>query len=98
MLINKQIDGTKLTIALEGRLETTAAYELAAELRTSVKGIKELIFDMTKLDYVSSAGLRVLQRAQQVMNKQDNMTVKNANSDVRGIFEVTGFNEIMNIE
>ena len=74
------------------------AYELEAELRTSIKGIKELVFDMAKLAYISSAGLRVLQKAQKVMNKQGSMTVKNANSDIRNIFAVTGFDEILNIE
>ena len=63
------------------------AYELEAELRTSIKGIKELVFDMAKLAYISK-----------VMNKQGSMTVKNANSDIRNIFAVTGFDEILNIE
>ncbi len=98
MLISKQTNGTELTIALDGRLDTTTAPELEAELRGSIKDIKELVFDMTKLAYISSAGLRVLLKAQKVMNKQGKMAVKNANSDIVEIFEVTGFDEILNIE
>ncbi|MBR0167915.1 MAG: STAS domain-containing protein [Synergistaceae bacterium] len=98
MLISKQTNGTELTVALDGRLDTTTAPELEAELRGSIKDIKELVFDMTKLAYISSAGLRVLLKAQKVMNKQGKMAVKNANSDIVEIFEVTGFDEILNIE
>lgn len=98
MLISKQTNGTELTIALDGRLDTTTAPELEAELRGSIKDIKELVFDMTKLAYISSAGLRVLLKVQKVMNKQGKMAVKNANSDIVEIFEVTGFDEILNIE
>lgn len=98
MLISKQTNGTELTIALDGRLDTTTAPELEAELKGSIKDIKELVFDMTKLAYISSAGLRVLLKAQKVMNKQGKMAVKNANSDIVEIFEVTGFDEILNIE
>lgn len=98
MLISKQTNGTELTIALDGRLDTTTAPELEVELRGSIKDIKELVFDMTKLAYISSAGLRVLLKAQKVMNKQGKMAVKNANSDIVEIFEVTGFDEILNIE
>lgn len=98
MLISKQTNETELTIALDGRLDTTTAPELEAELRGSIKDIKELVFDMTKLAYISSAGLRVLLKAQKVMNKQGKMAVKNANSDIVEIFEVTGFDEILNIE
>ena len=98
MTINKTQEGETLTIALEGRLDTTTAPQLEGELRTSVDGITELVFDLTDLEYVSSAGLRVLLSAQKVMNRQGNMTVRNVSSEVMDVFELTGFSEILNIE
>ncbi len=98
MTINKIQEGETLTIALEGRLDTTTAPQLEGELRTSVDGITELVFDLTDLEYVSSAGLRVLLSAQKVMNRQGNMTVRNVSSEVMDVFELTGFSEILNIE
>ncbi len=98
MTINKIQEGETLTIALQGRLDTTTAPQLEGELRTSVDGITELVFDLTDLEYVSSAGLRVLLSAQKVMNRQGNMTVRNVSSEVMDVFELTGFSEILNIE
>ena len=98
MKIEKTQEGTKLTIALEGRLDTMTAPELDQELKVSLEGITNLDIDMTKLEYVSSAGLRVLLSAQKVMNKQGNMIIRNANEEVMEIFEVTGFIDILNIE
>ncbi|MBR6351294.1 MAG: STAS domain-containing protein [Firmicutes bacterium] len=98
MTINKIQEGEKLTIALQGRLDTTTAPQLEGELRSSVNGISELVFDLTDLEYVSSAGLRVLLSAQKVMNRQGNMTVRNVSSEVMDVFELTGFSEILNIE
>lgn len=98
MLINKQTNGTELTIALDGRLDNDSSRQLEAELKKSIKDVKELVFDMSKLAYVSSAGLRVLLKAQKVMNKQGKMIVKNVNSDIVEIFEVTGFDEILYTE
>ena len=97
MLINKTTNGDELTIALDGRLDTTTAPELEAELG-SLPGVKTLVMDMTKLVYISSAGLRVLLKAQKLMNKQGSMTVKNISQEIREIFEVTGFDELLNIE
>lgn len=97
MIINKTIEGTKLTIALEGRLDTTTSPALEAELKEAVNGITELEFDFAKLDYISSAGLRVLLASQKVMNKQGKMTVKNVNEVVADVFEITGFSDILNI-
>lgn len=98
MTINKNQEGTKLEIALEGRLDTMTAPSLEEEVKNSIEGITELVFDLKDLAYVSSAGLRVLLSAQKTMNKQGNMTIKNANEEVMEIFEVTGFIDILNIE
>ncbi len=98
MTINKNLEGSKLEIALEGRLDTMTAPSLEEEVKNSIDGIKELIFDLKDLVYVSSAGLRVLLSAQKTMNKQGSMTIKNANEEVMEIFEVTGFIDILNIE
>ena len=98
MTIEKQQDDKKLTITLVGRLDTVTAPQLEAELRNSVKGCESLIFDFKGLEYLSSAGLRVLLAAQKVMNKQGKMVVKNVNDMIMEIFEITGFSEILTIE
>lgn len=98
MTITKNQDGSKLTIALEGRLDTTTSPQLEAELRTSVNDVTELVFDLDKLDYISSAGLRVLLAAQKVMNKQGEMKIRNVKPEIMEIFDVTGFVDILNIE
>ena len=97
MQITKTTNGDELTIALDGRLDTTTAPDLEAELG-GLGGVKALVMDMTKLVYISSAGLRVLLKAQKLMNKQGSMTVKNISQEIREIFEVTGFDELLNIE
>ena len=98
MTITKKQDADKLTVELQGRLDTATSPQLEAELRTSVNGITELIFDLENLDYISSAGLRVLLTAQKVMNKQGEMKIKNVKPEIMDIFEVTGFIDILNIE
>ncbi|MCR5735556.1 MAG: STAS domain-containing protein [Lachnospiraceae bacterium] len=98
MTINKEKNGTSMTVALEGRLDTTTAPELESELRESLDGIEELVFDLKSLDYISSAGLRVLLSTQKIMNKQGSMKVTGANEDIMEIFEVTGFSDILTIE
>ena len=98
MTINKTKEDSKLTIALEGRLDTTTAPQLEAEVKESIGGITDLVFDLKDIAYVSSAGLRVLLSAQKVMNRQGKMVIKNANEEVMEIFEVTGFVDILNIE
>ena len=95
--INKIANGTELTIALEGRLDTTTSPELESELKASTDGVTELVFDLKTLEYISSAGLRVLLAAHKIMMKQGNMTVKNVSEEVMEIFEVTGFADILNI-
>ncbi len=98
MLISKEANGSSLTISLDGRLDTTTAPQLEAEITGGLNGVTNLIIDMEKLVYVSSAGLRVLLKAQKTMNKQGTMTVKNVSSEIKEIFEVTGFDELLNIE
>ena len=97
MEIKKDVNGTKCTIALEGRLDTTTAPQLEAELKNSLNGITELLFDLEKLEYVSSAGLRVLLSAQKVMNAQGSMTITNVVPEIMEVFEITGFTEILHI-
>ena len=87
-----------LTVALEGRLDTMTAPELEATLKTALEGVEELTFDFEKLDYISSAGLRVLLATQKTMNRQGSMKVKNVNEIILEIFEVTGFSDILTIE
>jgi anti-sigma B factor antagonist len=98
MQINKTIDNDSLTIALSGRLDTLTAPQLDAEIQGKLDGVKSLVFDFKNLDYISSAGLRILLMAQKVMNKQGSMVVKNASSEIKEIFEVTGFCDILTIE
>lgn len=97
MEIKKTSENGKLTVALEGRLDTTTAPVLEADLNSSLDGVGELVFDFTALDYISSAGLRVLLSAQKKMNKQGSMSVTNVNEDIMEIFEVTGFSDILTI-
>lgn len=98
MTINKNANGSDLTIALDGRLDTITAPQLDDELKTSLAGVKKLVIDLGKLEYISSAGLRVLLSAQKVMNKQGEMVVKNVSEEIKEIFEVTGFVDILTIE
>ena len=98
MTITKQAEGKKLTIALEGRLDTTTAPELEAELNASLGGITDLVLDMKDLVYLSSAGLRVVLAAQKKMNKQGHMMVKNVCADIMEVFEITGFVDILDIQ
>lgn len=98
MTITKYQDVDKLTVALEGRLDTTTSPQLEGELRTAVNGITELVFDLEKLNYISSAGLRVLLAAQKVMKKQGSMKIINVNQEIIEIFEITGLDEVLNIE
>lgn len=96
--INKALEETKLNIALEGRLDTTTSPKLEEEVRADIGGITELVFDLSDLAYISSAGLRVLLAAQKIMNEQGTMTVKNVSDEIMEIFEMTGFSEILTIE
>lgn len=98
MTITKNLDGNKLTLNLEGRLDTMTAPELEQEVKESLTGIENLVIDMKELSYISSAGLRVLLSAQKIMNRQGEMVIKNVNETIAEVFEVTGFNEILTVE
>ena len=98
MTISKQQNGNILNIALEGRLDTMTAPELEAELKKSLDGAESLILDFSKLDYISSAGLRVLLSAHKVMSAKGGMKVTHVNEIVQEVFEVTGFADILTIE
>jgi anti-sigma B factor antagonist len=98
MNINKTTEGTTLNIAIEGRLDTTTAPALENELKQSIGDCTKLNLDFEKLEYLSSAGLRVLLSAQKVMNKQGEMVIRHANEAIMEIFEVTGFVDILTIE
>ena len=98
MNIQKKKEGSALTVALEGRLDTVTAPQLEGELRSAVDGVTELIFDLSALEYISSAGLRVLLSAQKVMNRQGSMSIRNVSAEIMEIFDVTGFTDILNIE
>ena len=96
--IIKEREGDKLTVALEGRLDTTTSPDLEKSLNESISSVTELVLDFEKLDYISSAGLRVLLAAQKIMNKQGKMKLVHVNETIMEIFEVTGFTDILTIE
>ena len=98
MTISKKMNGTTLEIALEGRLDTMTSPELEAELKSDMNGAESLVLDFSKLDYISSAGLRVLLSAHKAMSSKGGMIVKNVNEIVGEVFEVTGFADILTIE
>ncbi len=97
MKIEKTLNGNELTIALEGRLDTVTAPELEKELKESLPGVNTLTLDFAKLDYISSAGLRVLLSAHKTMSKSGGMRVVNVNEMVMEVFEVTGFSDILTL-
>ena len=98
LTINKTKENEKLCLSLEGRLDTVTAPQLEKELQESVADVKELTLDFERLEYISSAGLRVLLSSQKVMNRQGEMKLVHVNETIREIFEVTGFCDILNIE
>ena len=98
MTIQKSQNGNELTLALEGRLDTMTAPDLEAELGGALEGVESLVMDFSKLDYISSAGLRVLLSAHKAMSGKGGMKVTNVNEIVREVFDVTGFADILTIE
>ena len=96
--IKKDRKDSALTMVLEGRLDTTTAPQLEEELAASLDGVTDLVFEISNLEDISSAGLRVLLSAQKIMNRQGGMVVRNATDEVMEIFEVTGFSDILTIE
>lgn len=98
MKIRKNIEGTVVTLFLEGRLDTTTSTIFESEMKQSIDGATELYLDLENLEYVSSAGLRVFLMAQKTMNRHGKMVVRNSNEVVKEIFEVTGFIKILTLE
>lgn len=98
MTIETKREGRCLSIALEGRLDTTTSPELEESLSNSLDGVTDLVFDFSKLDYLSSAGLRVLLSAQKRMNSQGTMKLLHVNDVVKDVFEITGFADFLTIE
>lgn len=98
MEINRQADGGKLTLTLNGRLDTMTSPDLEAVLKESLDGVTELVLDCTDLEYISSAGLRVLLGAQKAINSTGKMLIRNVNGPVMEVFEVTGFTDVFTIE
>ncbi|MBO4286076.1 MAG: STAS domain-containing protein [Bacilli bacterium] len=98
MDINKTLEGKTLVIALTDKLDTTSAPALEEDLNNSLNGIDTLIFDFSKLNYLSSAGLRVLLNTQKTMMKQGKMIIKHPNDVIMSVFEMTGFSTILTIE
>ena len=98
MTIEKNLNGTELTVTIVGRLDTTTAPQLEAEFKQNLSGVEKLILNFSALEYISSAGLRVLLAAQKTMNKQGEMVIRNVNETITEIFEVTGFIDILTVE
>ena len=97
MNIVKKANGTALTLALEGRLDTTTAPDLEVVVKNELGDVNALTIDLSELEYISSAGLRVLLAAQRIMNQQGEMSVIGCSEDIMEIFDVTGFSDILNI-
>ena len=95
--INKNLEGKKLTVELEGRLDTTTSPELEKSLNESLDGVTELVMDLNGLEYISSAGLRVLLAAHKIMSRKGEMKLLHVNDTVMEILEVTGFTDILTI-
>ena len=98
MDIKKTKNDTTLTLAIQGRIDTTTAPQLEAELRSDIDGVTERYLDFTGVEYISSAGLRVLLSAQKLMSRQGKMVLSHVNESVMEVFEVTGFSDILTIE
>ena len=98
MTITKQKEGTKLTLSLDGRLDTITAPDLEKVVIDELAGVTDLLMNLEHLIYISSAGLRVILAAQKLMNRQGHMVICHVNSTVMEVFEITGFAEILTIE
>lgn len=97
MEIRKEPAGSALTLHLTGRLDTTTAPLLESVVSAELDGIQALILDFENLEYISSAGLRVLLAAQKKMNIQGTMAVENVNDDIKDVFDITGFSDILTV-
>ena len=98
MTVEKIANGNELTVIVEGRLDTVTAPSLEKEIKENVAGVEKLVLDFASLDYISSAGLRVVLAAHKLMMKQGEMIVRNINETIQEIFDVTGFADVLTIE
>lgn len=98
MTINKTLNEKELVIEIEGRLDTTTAPELENELKSSLDGIEILIMNLEKLEYISSAGIRVILTTQKTMSKQGKLIIKNVNESIMEVFDITGMTDLLTIE
>ena len=98
MTITTAFDNDKLTVSPVGRIDTITAPELDAVIRDNTDKINDLVLDFAGVEYISSAGLRVLLAAQKAMNKQGSMKIRSVNADIMEVFEITGFSDILTIE
>ena len=98
MNITSNLEGTKLTVAAEGKLGTTSAPELEKVVKDNIDGVTELVFDFEKLEFMASAGLRILLSAGKIMKKQGSMKIINVRPEVMDVFKFTGMADIMDIE
>lgn len=98
MNIKKKTNESEMIMYISGRMDTSTAPQFEAEIKSSLDGISKLVLDFENLEYVSSAGLRVILAAQKIMNKQGEMIIKNVSEVVYEVFEITGFVDILTIE
>ncbi|MBQ3841790.1 MAG: STAS domain-containing protein [Ruminiclostridium sp.] len=98
MTVTTKMDGTKLTVSAEGKLGTSAAPELEKAVKDNIGGVTELVFDFAGLEYMASAGLRVLLSAAKVMKKQGGMKIINVTPPVMDVFTFTGMADVLDIE
>ena len=98
MTIDRNVEGTKTQLKIAGRLDTSTAPELETTIDACISGVEELIIDFEGLEYVSSAGLRVILKAQKLMNKQGSMKIVNVNDTIMEVFDITGFADVLTIE
>ena len=97
MEIKKVLNESKLTMKISGRIDTNTSTQLKKEIKGSIEGVTNLVFDLDEVDYISSAALRVFLSAGNIMQQQGKMSIINANSDLMDVFKVTGFTEIINV-
>lgn len=98
MEIVKKVEGSKVTLSINGRLDTTTAPELDKELESLAGSVKDLVFDLEKTQYISSAGLRVILSTQKAMSKVGSLTLINVSGDIKELFDMTGFSTFLNIK
>ena len=98
MNIDRSVEGTTTNLKISGRLDTSTAPELEATINNCLAGVEDLVMDFEGLEYVSSAGLRVILKTQKIMNKQGSMKIINVNDTIMEVFDITGFADVLTIE